>query len=270
MISGLARRLAGKGYPKGAEILLNGASLLSGRATRIKYNKAGMWTHFQKQWVVNEVFPHIRLDMEKEVRFMNNVYFHDFQPAADDIIVDVGAGIGLETIYMGKRLTHNGKIYAIEASPFTYEVLKANIYQNSLVNVEPFNLAISDKPGRLKIGSANDDHINNSVFKDSGVEVDAITMDEFMIQNQIEVVSLLKVNIEGAEKLLIRAFESISRVKHIAISCHDFLYKRSGDANFISKEEVSQFLQDNNFDIHSKKSGIDFEDDWIYGTNRNI
>jgi hypothetical protein len=43
-----------------------------------------------------------------------------------------------------------------------------------------------------------------------------------MEENQIRPVGLLTVNIEGAERLLIASFEEISRVKDVAISCHDF------------------------------------------------
>ncbi len=56
-----------------------------------------------------------------------------------------------------------------------------------------------------------------------------------MKENQIDSVGLLKVNFEGAERLLIGSFEKISKVKHVAISCHDFLYKRSGDKNLKQK-----------------------------------
>ncbi len=38
--------------------------------------------------------------------------------------------------------------YAIEASPFTFELLKANIHSNHLNNIRPFNVALSDRPGK--------------------------------------------------------------------------------------------------------------------------
>ena len=32
--------------------------------------------------------------------------------------------------------------------PFTFELLKANIHSNHLNNIRPFNVAISDRPGK--------------------------------------------------------------------------------------------------------------------------
>jgi len=93
-------------------------------------------------------------------------------------------------------------------------------------------------------------------------------MDGFMEENQIESAGLLKVNIKDAEQLLIGSFEKISRVKHVAISCHDFLNERSGDVNFKTKKSVIQYLENRSFDIYYKRTGIDYVDDWIYGSNR--
>jgi len=95
-----------------------------------------------------------------------------------------------------------------------------------------------------------------------------MTMDGFMEENQIDSVGLLKVNIEGAERLLIGSFDKISKVRNVAISCHDFLYKRSGDKNFKTKKTIIRFLKNRNFEVSGNETGIDYVDDWIYGSNR--
>jgi hypothetical protein len=76
------------------------------------------------------------------------------------------------------------------------------------------------------------------------------------------------VNIEGAERLLIDSFEKISKVKHVAIACPDFLYKRSGDKNFKTKKSVIRFLENRNFAATGNETFIDYAADWIYGSNR--
>jgi hypothetical protein len=95
-------------------------------------------------------------------------------------------------------------------------------------------------------------------------------MDDFIADNKIEQIVFLKVNIEGAERLLIRRFTAISRVRHIAISCHDFLGKRMNDDSLFTKQEVSEFLLKNSFDICSQQTGVDYIDDWIYGVNKSL
>ena len=59
-------------------------------------------------------------------------------------------------------------------------------------------------------------------------------------------------------------------VKQIAISCHDFLYKRSRDKNFKTKETVIRFLENRNFAVVGNETGVDYVDDWIYGSNRKF
>ncbi len=269
MISSLARKLAGFGYPNAAEFLLKTGSVILGNKLKIRFHPGNFWTHYKNGWAINERYPDIRFDPDKLLASIKDVYFFNFQPAGNDIFIDVGAGIGMESIYLSRQPGYSGKIYAIEASPLTFEILKANVEDNHLGNIQVYNLAISDLNGTILIDTTQENHITNSVFSKNGMAVKAITMDDFLEENQIETVSLLKVNIEGAEKLLINSFEKIFKVKHVAISCHDFLNKRTGDKNFETKETVARFLKNHNFDIYSKTTGVDYIDDWIYGTNKS-
>jgi FkbM family methyltransferase len=268
MISSLAGKLANSGYPALAEFVLMIGCAILGNPTKIRFHSRNYWTHYKNGWIINEVSPNVRFDPDRQIAFIRDVYFKYYQPGGDDVFIDVGSGIGLESMYLSRQPDYKGRIYAIEASPFTFELLKANIEINHLGNIQAFNLAISDRNGKILIDDEQENHIANSVFTNKGTEVMAVTMDTFMEENQIESVGLLKVNIEGAERLLISSFEKISRVKHVAVSCHDFLYKRSGDTRFKSKKSVIEFLENRNFDIYYNRTGIDYVDDWIYGSNK--
>jgi len=268
MISSLAGKLANSGYPGLAEFVLMMGGAILGNNTKIRFHSRNYWTHYKNDWIINEVSPNVRFNPDNQIAFIKDVYFKFYQPKGEDIFIDVGSGIGMESIFLSRQPDYNGRIYAIEASPFTFELLKANIETNNQGNIRAFNLAISDRNGNILIDDAQENHIANSVFTNKGTEVKTVTMDAFMEENQIDSVGLLKVNIEGAERLLIGSFEKISRVKHVAISCHDFLYKRSGDIRFKSKKSVAQFLENRNFEVYYNNTGIDYVDDWIYGRNK--
>ena len=268
MLSSMAGKLANSGFPKLAELILKMGTVVLDNNVKIKFHPRNYWTHYKDNWIINEVLPNVRFDPEKQMTFIKKVHFKHYVPKGEDVFIDVGAGIGMESMFVSRQVNYHGRIYAIEASPFTFELLKANIQSNHLNNIRPFNLAISDRPGKIFIDDNQINHIANSVFTDKGTPVSAKTMDGFMEENQIDSVGLLKVNIEGAERLLIDSFEKISKVKHVAISCHDFLYKRSGDKNFKTKKSVVRFLENRNFDVTGNKTGIDYVDDWIYGSNR--
>jgi FkbM family methyltransferase len=268
MISSLARMLAKSGFPKLAELVLKTGIAILGNNIKIRFHSRNYWTHYKDDWIVNEVLPNIRFDPDSQITFIKEVYFNQYLPCGEDVFIDVGSGIGMESMFLSRQANYHGRIYAIEASPFIFELLKANIQSNHLNNIQPFNVAISDRDGKIFIGDDQVNYIANSIFTDKGSEVRAITMDRFMEENHIESVGLLKVNIEGAERLLIDSFEKISNVQHVAISCHDFLYNRSGDKNFQTKKSIIRFLKNRNFDITGNKTGVDYVDDWIYGSNR--
>jgi FkbM family methyltransferase len=242
------------------------SSKIIGTGCKISYNREGYWRHRKGDIIINESFPNIRLDIgyvRKEVE----TSFIDYKPMKNDICVDIGAGIGAECIWTSGWIGEGGKVFAVEASPVTFKILKANVLDNGLTNVFCHHLAISDKDGKIRISDDPDNHIANHIWSGEGAEVDALTMDHFIASLDKKEIDFLRVNIEGAEKLLIAQFSSIVNVRHVAIACHDFLTRRTGDPRFTSKADVAGFLKANGFEIRSSTSGVDYIDDWIYGIN---
>ena len=82
-------------------------------------------------------------------------------------------------------------------------------------------------------------------------------------------IDLLKVNIEGAERLVIETMgDVLPIIRNVAISCHDFRYKHEGGNEFFkTKKIVTDFLMENGFTIQTLKSGLEHRDDWIFGKN---
>ena len=68
-----------------------------------------------------------------------------------NVVLDVGANIGLTAIRASKMIGPKGKVYAIEAMPSTIEILKFNILLNKLKNVICFNEALADYIGKTNI-----------------------------------------------------------------------------------------------------------------------
>src|ERR671919_1293041 len=74
-----------------------------------------------------------------------------FTPKQGDIVVDIGAHIGLYTIISSKRVGTNGKVVAIEADPGNFEMLNRNIKLNRLANVIPLNYAVYSNETKIKL-----------------------------------------------------------------------------------------------------------------------
>jgi FkbM family methyltransferase len=127
--------------------------------------------------------------------------------------------------------------YAIEAVPSVYSQLP----QNGLLKKN--NYAIFDRNEPLKIYTS--DHLEcNSISQGAAniyglqgeISVEGITLETFLNNQRIELVDLLKIDIEGAQEAVFNSTRdaTLCNVKQITIEFHDFL------PCSISTEEVNK------------------------------
>lgn len=68
----------------------------------------------------------------------------------DDIVLDIGANIGIMTGLIGKRVK-SGKIYAFEPVPDNYKALKRIVSFLNLKRVKAFELALGNRKGSVEL-----------------------------------------------------------------------------------------------------------------------
>jgi FkbM family methyltransferase len=178
-----------------------------------------------------------------------------YTPKANDIVLDVGAGIGEEALVMSPLVGPGGLIVSIEAQPTVFRCLSRTIARSGLANVRAIHCAVADKPGTARI---SDDHIASSIMSGEGSEVPQRTIEE--IAADLPVIDLLRINIEGAEKLAVHATPWV-KVRNAVISCHDF-------AGIPSKEEVLRVLREQRFEVTTRAApkGMPWVGDYIYAS----
>jgi FkbM family methyltransferase len=203
-----------------------------------------------------------------------NISCFYYLPKEGDVVVDLGAGIGEETIIFSKLTGEKGSVYSIEAHPQTYGSLKYIIEDNKFKNVFLFNCAISDNNAKVRIEDDHNNYLGNSIGENiesnhkGYFEVPSFTLDAFVSMNSIKKIDLLKVNIEGAEQLMIKGMtSSVKVVKNLAISCHDFRYNKGEGEFYKTKNKVIEFLLKNGFNIQSRNSGHVVWDDYVYASS---
>lgn len=130
-------------------------------------------------------------------------------------VIDIGANIGSFSMYAAYN---KAKVYAIEPEPNNYEALVKNIELNSMQDViYPFKLGISDYNGTAVIS----DEGGGATILDgkSGSNIDVITLDKFIKDNNITSVGVLKIDVEGSEKEIIlgASRESLNICKYITV-----------------------------------------------------
>ena len=120
-----------------------------------------------------------------------------------DIIFDVGANIGLTSLFAAKRTGKAGKVYAFEPLPSTFKILKQNLQLNKIKNVEPIDLALTKEAKRGFI--YENLHINRgaaslySKGNQDGIEIKEDTLDSFTAKFEIKNINFIKIDIEGSE-----------------------------------------------------------------------
>lgn len=124
--------------------------------------------------------------------------------------VDLGANNGYYTIIGSELVGSSGKVLAIEPQPNAFERLEKNILSNGLENVLAFKLALSDFTGTADIYLNEDSEdglasLINSYNKKVVSKVDVKRFDDLFKNENI---SLIKMDVEGSEILVIRGMSS--------------------------------------------------------------
>ncbi|WP_310392791.1 FkbM family methyltransferase [Hymenobacter sp.] len=207
--------------------------------------------------------------LEREVKHISCKYY---TPSQGDTVIDIGAGLGEEACIYADMVGPAGTVYAIEANPVVYDVLRQVIELNGLSHVRSFNVAISSTSGKVKIDDAPLSYLSSSLDNEvKGVvyEVDGLTLESFCATNDIKNIHLLKVNIEGAERFLSNSFSNEKLLIHnVAISCHDFRFEKEGNEFFRTKQLVVDYLTANDYETWFQQTGVKHIDDWVYGKKR--
>lgn len=148
----------------------------------------------------------------------------------DDIFVDIGANMGVYTLWAAKK--NNIKTYAFEPESQNYALLIQNIYFNKVSDkVKAFNLAISNKIGTGELNLTNfmpgsschqfdsildyDGNPMEYIFKQSCF---SLTLDYLVQNNFIEQPTHIKIDVDGLEpNIILGSLSTLQNVKSLLI-----------------------------------------------------
>ncbi|MCA1625185.1 MAG: FkbM family methyltransferase [Acidobacteria bacterium] len=128
-----------------------------------------------------------------------------------DVCLDVGANIGWYTTLLQKLVREEGTVYAFEPVPKAFSLLEKNVKLNSAFdNIYLYNLALGDseKEAEMHIfdgfteGHASLASFVNRSYKISPTRM--IILDTFLEANNIGEINFVKIDIEGAELLMLK------------------------------------------------------------------
>ncbi|HWX92474.1 MAG TPA: FkbM family methyltransferase [Terriglobales bacterium] len=140
--------------------------------------------------------------------------------------IDIGANMGLYTLFAAHRVGESGYVLAIEPSRREMQMLKNNVEQNALRNVNSYPMALSDQGAEVELLVAslqNSGHNTLGAFGyntalDHKERVRTVRLDELVQSEKRDRVDVIKMDIEGAELAALRgAGDTIERYRPVVL-----------------------------------------------------
>jgi FkbM family methyltransferase len=135
--------------------------------------------------------------------------FFGAQLKPGQIVLDVGANAGLYTLIAAQVVGERGHVYAFEPGRDALALLRHNVKINGLSNVTIIESAVSNETGEASFGVATDSAMSSLAATDRSDQqiaawttVSTIRIDDAIAKYQIPRVDFIKVDVEGAERLV--------------------------------------------------------------------
>ena len=187
----------------------------------------------------------------------------------DDVYFDVGANIGLYSLYAGRK---GVRVFSFEPESQNYALLNRNIYLNHLSKtVKALNIGLSDKEeivdlyiSRFEQGSAlhsvaeSIDLNHNSFEADFEQHVFSTSLDHLVHKFNLPLPNHLKIDVDGLESKIISGAASILKEPTLRSVLIELNLKLEGDRNILDilnqagfevvKKVAHESSQDDRFD----------------------
>jgi len=154
-----------------------------------------------------------------------------------DICVDVGANTGYFTVLMAK-IAWNGQVHAFEPVPLNYHLLCSTALLNHLPNVHLNHCAVGENEGESMFSVAEDGAYSSMMPtgrrpENSVTKVSVVNLDNYLSVSGIAKIDVMKVDVEGAEGLVIKGGASVlsnpeTQPRLIMLELQDINFKMYG------------------------------------------
>ena len=143
--------------------------------------------------------------------------------APGDIVIDVGANVGYDSLLASHLVGPEGEVHAIEASPHVYRLLTRNLALNRTGNVTPHLAAACACACEVPIFLHDGSNLGGSTILPSVARRRAVTLEanvaglpltDIVPEETILCARLIKIDVEGAEWLVVQGFAGL--LPHLA------------------------------------------------------
>lgn len=147
-----------------------------------------------------------------------------------DMIVDVGAFVGLYTMALAKRVGGGGRVTAFEPDPNNFSVLRRHLELNGMTSRVQLVQAAAGAEERKVPFSVGASQSSLGTGPGTRIEVDSVRLDSLFRDRRVD---LLKMDVEGFEEHVLRGASELladqrRRPRAIFIEVHPYAWKDAG------------------------------------------
>ena len=154
-----------------------------------------------------------------------------------NIVVDVGANIGLHTLNMARIVGNTGQVFAFEPDPSNFKILGKNVKVNNYKNIILEQKAVGDKHGRATLYHADNPGMHR-IFPQTKqakgqVQVELTSLDKYFIDSNLaDKINFIKIDVEGLEFSVLKGMKNILKNNKKIKILFEFMPKNTMEAGF--------------------------------------
>jgi len=132
-----------------------------------------------------------------------------------DVVWDVGAFIGMFSMFASQAVGANGQVFTFEPEASTAELVKKNCAYNNISNITLIEAALGEEDGEAMIYSSEEDQ--NAIsslkpgenLKKQGIPIQIRTGESLVRQHEAEPPTVVKMDVEGAEYQALKGMREV-------------------------------------------------------------
>ncbi len=176
-----------------------------------------------------------------------------------DTVLDIGANLGEVSLNAARMVGDAGKVFAFEPFPANFRKLQENAALNCFSNLSLINKALGSEATTLSMFSPQDgnegmNRISSSASPGSDeTSVDVITLDDFVDDEALKKIDLIKIDVEGFEMNVLKgAIKSLQKFKpKLFVEVTDEYLTEQGS----SASELINFLLNQDYALTHAENG---------------
>jgi len=180
--------------------------------------------------------------------FQDEIYEKMGSPEEGDIVLDIGAYVGMFAIKASKQVRRKGVVVAIEPETINFNYLTKNCSKYN--NIKLVKKVVSSKDEKTKLYISKGSALHSlTPYSDNYIKVESTTIDSLVTHMKLPKVDFIKIDAEGAELEILQGAEntlSNNRLKLAIAAYHDLPNGKK------ELPELITFLKERGFLVYTK------------------